>query len=166
MLEQFEKGLKENLGNPEITTLDLKKISLLPCLGCEECTSNGGLCVQKDETNDVIKYVIEADALILGSPIYWWGMTAQMKTFIDKWYCLGGHKKDIKPKKVGHFSVGGASVGAIQYSLISSQYDSIFDYLGWNIVFGKTASAMNVGEVFRNETLMAECYDLWKLLVG
>lgn len=56
------------------------------CTGCDQCRKQGlSRCVYDDDLiNESIKAISEADALILGSPVYVGGVTAQMKAFIDR----------------------------------------------------------------------------------
>ena len=54
------------------------------CTGCCTCIGKSGQCVQKDDRNDIFKQVIDADVLVLATPVYFHGMNAQMKTFIDR----------------------------------------------------------------------------------
>ena len=41
-------------------------------------------CVAADDTNRVIDSLVDADMIVFGTPVYWWGMTAQLKLVIDK----------------------------------------------------------------------------------
>jgi multimeric flavodoxin WrbA len=59
-----------------------KKINY--CLGCLACQSNGGSCVQKDDMNEIIDKMIEADVIVMATPVYFYCMSAQLKTLIDR----------------------------------------------------------------------------------
>lgn len=50
--------------------------------------------------------------ILFATPVYWWGMSAQLKLIIDKCYCRG---LQLKNKKVGTIVVGGSPVDSIQY---------------------------------------------------
>ncbi len=56
------------------------------CIGCGKCRESGIMkCVFDDDiVNESIEKIAKADALILGSPVYFGGLTAQMKAFIDR----------------------------------------------------------------------------------
>lgn len=58
--------------------------------------------------------------ILFATPVYWWGMSAQLKLIIDKCYCRG---MQLKNKKVGTIVVGGSPVDSIQYELIDKQFD-------------------------------------------
>ena len=80
----------------EIINLKAKKIA--PCKACLFC-QNEGNCIDKDDTNEVIAKIEEADFILFATPVYWWGMTAQLKLAIDKLYArcnlLKAQKKQI-----------------------------------------------------------------------
>jgi multimeric flavodoxin WrbA len=68
----------------------LHKIKLGFCIGCGKCKEPGweGFCSQKDDVNDVLQKMADSDAIIIGFPIYMGRESAQLCTFIDRWYCL------------------------------------------------------------------------------
>ena len=58
--------------------------------------------------------------ILFATPVYWWGMSAQLKLIIDKCYC---RELQLKNKKVDTIVVGGSPVDSIQYELIDKQFD-------------------------------------------
>jgi len=66
-----------------------KKLSLYdydinPCVDCRACKLGEKVCVQKDDMPKIYREIDAADAIILATPIYWYGPTAQMKLLIDR----------------------------------------------------------------------------------
>jgi multimeric flavodoxin WrbA len=53
------------------------------CLGCKACHANGA-CVTADDTQAIIEAIKAARLVVVASPSYWGGVTAQLKTFIDR----------------------------------------------------------------------------------
>ena len=84
LCEQFEKGAIESLNNVELLELRGKKINY--CLGCNTCQQNGGTCVYKDDVPEIVEKMINADIIVLASPVYFYSITGQMKTLIDRCY--------------------------------------------------------------------------------
>ena len=58
---------------------------------------NGGICVLKDDMAEILKMFQKADVLVLATPVYFYGISAQMKTFIDRTYPIWQHlgKKEV-----------------------------------------------------------------------
>ena len=83
---EFARGAEEAGCNVEKIQLSRKKLS--GCLGCNACYRNGGTCVQKDDMEEIRAKMLEADVIVLASPIYFYSMTAQMKTLIDRTYAF------------------------------------------------------------------------------
>lgn len=81
--EQFIKGAEEAGHNVEI--LDVAHMDMHPCIGCEHCGMNGA-CVHNDD-NDIIRdALLGSDMVVFVTPIYYFGMSAQLKMVIDRFY--------------------------------------------------------------------------------
>jgi len=82
----------------EMETIYLTAKNLKGCLGCAACkkTSEKVGCVQKDDIPEILEKMVNADAVIFASPLYFWGVTAQLKAVIDRTYSLytGYHQPD------------------------------------------------------------------------
>ena len=75
------KGSNDAGNKTEFITL--KGMDLRFCKGCLACQKTGN-CVIKDDMASVIHKVKDADVLIFASPIYYYGITGQLKTFLDR----------------------------------------------------------------------------------
>lgn len=148
-INAFAEGAKE--GN-EIEIIETDKVNVSPCRGCGACGCTNG-CVAKDDSNAVIDKLIAADLIVFASPIYWWGVTAQLKTVIDKCYCKGAY---LKNKKIGLILCAGAPTDDEEYELIKRQFDLISEYLEWDIEFFKTFYAIEKDEIANNPEAVAE----------
>jgi len=65
---------------------------ILPCTGCESCVETG-MCCQQDDMQEIYGKLFNSDGIIIGTPVYFWGVTAQAKSFIDRTYCLVSHHR-------------------------------------------------------------------------
>ncbi|NLX13539.1 MAG: flavodoxin family protein [Phycisphaerales bacterium] len=61
----------------------LGEMIIKPCTGCHACWA-GKPCPNRDDMNDLYTRIAAADALVFGTPVYWYGPTALMKGFIDR----------------------------------------------------------------------------------
>jgi multimeric flavodoxin WrbA len=57
------------------------------CYGCKKTLDRPG-CTIKDDGNAIFQRMIEADAVVLASPLYCWGISAQLKALVDRAFCL------------------------------------------------------------------------------
>ena len=95
--------------------------------------------------------------ILFATPVYWWGMSAQLKLIIDKCYCRG---LQLKNKKIGLIIVGGSPVDSIQYELTCRQFDCMADYLSWNMLFQKSYYANARDELAKDVEAIKELEDI------
>ena len=64
------------------------------CLACEYChTKEMGICIQKDDMQAIYELLKNADMLVLASPIYYHGISGQLKCVIDRFYAVAFPEK-------------------------------------------------------------------------
>ncbi|MHA1911659.1 MAG: flavodoxin family protein [Candidatus Kariarchaeaceae archaeon] len=63
----------------------LNELEINPCQACDEC-KNSDSCIIDDDMELLKVKMEESQVWILATPIYWWGPSAQLKAFIDRWY--------------------------------------------------------------------------------
>jgi len=138
-LEEVIKGIRENTTGNNIELVHVAREKLSGCINCDSCQSNGGQCVMPDNSAAMMEKVCKADIVIFGSPVYWWGVSSQLKMFIDKMYSKMGTLPDQK-KKIGLVITGQSDLSDPQYRIIGEQFACICNYLGWDLVFTEPAS--------------------------
>ena len=82
LCDEFMKGAIEAGNSVEKIRVAEKNIS--PCIACYYCRTSKGTCVKKDDMAEVLQKMIDADVLVLSSPVYFYSIDAQMKTLIDR----------------------------------------------------------------------------------
>ena len=81
----FEKGALEAGNQVEFISLRERKIGY--CMACNYCHERGNnTCVLKDDMKEILEKMKEADTYVLATPVYYYNVSAQMKTFIDRTY--------------------------------------------------------------------------------
>jgi len=80
--------------------LILSQYEVNPCLGHEDCASFNS-CQQKDDAGWILDRFSKADGVILATPVYYYNLSAQMKTFIDRNYFLYKHGRKSQARAVG-----------------------------------------------------------------
>lgn len=83
LAEQFARGARE--AGHTLVELDAAHMDIHPCLGCEHCGMNGP-CAQKDDIQQIRDALLSADMAVFVTPVYYFGMSAQLKMVIDRFY--------------------------------------------------------------------------------
>jgi len=104
----------------------LSTIDVRPCRACDAC-SKTRKCVQKDDFPRLLEEMQRSDVWVLGTPVYWWGPTAQFKAFLDRWYSID--RTIFKDKKaIVVIPLGGGKAHYARH--LTGMFEDIFDYLG------------------------------------
>ena len=81
LVEEFRRGAEE--GGHAVKVIDVCHADVHPCIGCVRCGYEGP-CVQKDDVEAIRRKLLDADMVVFATPLYYYGMTAQLKTVIDR----------------------------------------------------------------------------------
>jgi multimeric flavodoxin WrbA len=87
-----------------VEVFHLHEMAVSPCTGCEGCHKEGADgCVIDDRMHEIYPKLRAADAIVFASPIYFFMMSAQLKTALDRCYALVslGRASDLAGKRVG-----------------------------------------------------------------
>lgn len=160
-LKYLREGLEEF---PEIEVEEIKAAdcNIVPCKGCDACGRTGD-CVFGDDSLEINRKILAADFLLFATPVYWWGVTAQLKLVLDKFYSC--HEQFMQsPKKVGTIVIGEAGLYDPQYEIIEKQFWCICDYLCWDKVFSKSYSANKPTDLSEQPESLKEIKGLAKVI--
>ncbi|MHC4666221.1 MAG: flavodoxin family protein [Planctomycetota bacterium] len=81
LVSRMLEGAKREGAATEI--LLLSDLTIAECDGCHLCWE-GKDCSKNDDMNSIYPKIMEADAIVFGTPVYWYGPTALMKAFVDR----------------------------------------------------------------------------------
>jgi len=136
MLDAFLEGAEAAGG--EINKLYVRELEIRGCLGCGHC-DKAGECIQKDDMQIVYPLLERAQRIVVASPIYFYGITAQLKLLVDRAQApymkrelarKGGRVESEGPKRKGFLLLAGATRGKrlFECSMLTVKY--FFDALG------------------------------------
>ena len=93
LVDEFIRGASSH----EIIRHDVAFKNIGPCLGCDRCMMNGP-CIQDDDMKVILDDLLECDMVVFASPLYYFGMSAQLKLVIDRFYSRNGRlqRKHLK----------------------------------------------------------------------
>lgn len=159
LAESFIKGVTENGHN--VFRFDAAQHNILPCIACNSCGMNGP-CIHNDDFALVRDHIIKADCIVFASPMYYFGISAQLKTVIDRFYAINGQIH--KPKK---------SVLLLTYANNSTQYEQpiityyeqLLNYLGWTDAGRVIAPGVWTAGSVLNTKFPQQAYELGRSLL-
>lgn len=82
LCDEFMRGAQETGNKVEKIRIAEKKAS--PCSACYYCRDHGGVCAYRDDMADILQKMIDADVIVLASPVYFYSIGAQLKAVIDR----------------------------------------------------------------------------------
>jgi len=88
----------------EVEVINLSEHSIQPCNGCGQCKSD--VCRIDDDMNTLLSKIAAADALIIGSPVYYGGISGGLKCFLDRCRPLKQQGNQLRGKIGGAIAVG------------------------------------------------------------
>lgn len=123
LAQSFAEGAK---ANNDVEIISVADVKVNPCKGCNACfKTEGNMCVQIDDMLEIYKKLSEADVLILASPVYFYGISAQLKAIIDRLHTP--MRNTFKIKKLGLLLVGAASLPEL-FDSILTQYQLVLNF--------------------------------------
>ncbi len=135
---------------------------LAPCQACNVCVQKKDRkCKRKDDkVNEWIQKMIEADGIIIGSPVYFGSMTAQTKAFVDRVGFVNRANGNLFRRKVGAAVTVNRRAGAL------ATFQSINDFflIGEMVVVGSSywnvINALKPGDIEQDEEGLRTMQDL------
>lgn len=148
------------------------RYTIAPCTSCGACVKTGQ-CFQRDGMDDLIPLMADHKVWVLGTPVYWWGATAQMKLFIDRWFApwVNPATREAFTQRVAVVvtPLGDTNPAVARHT--TGMFEDIFAFLGIPIV--ATVVAPNVGgsgiekgaDVLKRPELLKAAYDAGRAAV-
>ena len=155
LARSFANGAKRN-NHIEIVSVADYKVN--PCIGCNRCyTSDGNRCFQKDDMDDICEKLSKADILVIASPVYFYGISSQLKAVIDRLHAP--MRNDFPIRRLGLLLVGATTVPNL-FDAIETQYESTLKFFGLGDI-GRifVGGVKDVGDIEGNDALQ-KAYEL------
>lgn len=154
LAKQFMKGAKDK--GHEVNLVDAGNLQIRGCLGCNYCRSHGDVCIQNDKMADIMPYVLEADLILLSSPVYIMGPSAQLKTFLDRFYVSFLELRKMHKKWALIMTCNDQTTTVLAPS--QSFFHVLMDHLGWESYAEIYAQGYNTKEDVMNSKYATEAY--------
>lgn len=82
LCDEFMRGAVD--AGHEVEKVALRDVTVNPCRGCGACSFHALPCPQRDDAPSIVRRMVEADVIVMGTPVYFYSMSAQMKALIDR----------------------------------------------------------------------------------
>lgn len=162
LVKAFTEGA-ESVGN-EVITFHLDSMEIHGCKGCfggnnsKDCP-----CVQKDDMAQIYPVVKAADVVVLASPLYYWNLSGQLRTAIDRLFAL--------EEGDGNFLRGNGKASALLMAAeghgfedVVLYYDHLTEHLRWkNLGHVLSGHNMDIGDI-KGKKELTEAYELGKTI--
>jgi len=152
-------------GGATVDTLFLNGLNIRECDGCNACRE-GKPCSKSDDMNGIYPKIIDSDVIIFGTPLYWYGPTALMKGFIDRFAYFNCPENRVKIR-------GKSAVIAVPFeeedpqatTLLLAFFEKCFEYLEMNLV-GRiiVPGVSGKGDILEKGDRLEEGYELGRRL--
>ncbi len=155
MLDAAARELKTRGGSVEF--IHLADYEVQPCNGCERCYKKAWDCPIDDDAAELLKKMAGSDGLLIGSPVYFGGVTAQLKALFDRSIMLY-QDMELRNKVGGAISVGGGAHGGQELTLMQIvTFYTTHDMIVANSeggLYGAMGVANDKGEVMKDADAM------------
>ena len=123
LVEAFVKGASQK---HHVEVVFVRDYKVNPCMGCNVCfKSKDNTCVQKDDMSMIYEKMAHTDMLVIASPVYFYGLSAQLKAIIDR--CHNPIRDTFKIKKTAILLVGAATLPEL-FDSILAQYQLCLNF--------------------------------------
>jgi NAD(P)H-dependent FMN reductase len=135
----------------------LSELDIAPCRACDTCRRTGR-CVQQDDMPTVMEQMMRSRVWVLGTPVYWWGPSAQFKAFLDRWY-VGGN---VISRREGQrvilvIPLGDTDAGTARH--VVGMFEDVLAYLKMELFANVLApGVLRRGEVREHPSVLAVAY--------
>jgi multimeric flavodoxin WrbA len=127
LADRFVQGALD--AGHEVFRFDAAFEKVAPCLGCGHCGMGDRPCVHRDAMDRLNPKLLEADAVSFVTPLYYSGMSAQLKAVLDRFYANNTHL--LGSGKRACLLATAHDPGEETLNDLVAQYRSVISYLQW-----------------------------------
>ena len=165
---QFIKGAEE--AGSRVSVIDTAQANVHPCTGCIRC-GYGGQCAQNDDMGSekgamsgIKAEILGADMVVFVTPLYYYGMSAQLKTVIDRFCAFNG---EIQRKRMKSALIAAAwNADGWTFDALEAHYQTLVRYLNFQDMGTILGKGCGTPAMTARSRYMAAAYELGRSLRG
>jgi len=156
----------------QVETVSLAQLKIGPCKACDSCQKGKvEYCAVQDDMHSLYAKVVEADAIVYATPIYWFTLSAQLKLFMDRCYALMApqHEQEEGSPLTGKAIVLCATYGdddPLCSGVVNARgtFIDFCAYVGADLVEVLHGSAQEPGEIKQDKDLLEQARTVGQVL--
>lgn len=156
---RFIEGARE--AGHTVEVIDAAHSNIRPCTGCIRCGYEGP-CVQKDDVEGIRAKILAADMLVFVTPLYYYGMSAQLKTLVDR-FCAFNSSIQRKHMQSAMIAAAWNSDGWT-FEALESHYRTLVRYLNLTDRGAVWGRGCGTPGMTRQSRYMQQAYELGRSL--
>ena len=157
LAKQFIKGTEEK--GHSVTVLDAAHMDMHPCIGCDRCGMNGE-CVHNDDNRTIRDTLLSSDMVVFVTPIYYFGMSAQLKMVIDRFYSYTTRLSGKHLKAALITAAWDSNEDVMPYT--AEHYKKLCRYMNFKNIGMVLGTGCGTTSMTQNTTHMKAAYELGK----
>lgn len=155
----FIEGAKE--AGHSVDVIDAAHANIHPCTGCIHCGYEGP-CVQKDDVDDIRARVLAADMMVFVTPLYYYGMSAQLKTLVDR-FCA--FNSSIQRNHMKSAMIAAAwNADGWTFEALEAHYKTLVRYLNLKDMGAVRGKGCGTPSMTKRSRYVQQAYELGKNL--
>ncbi len=157
LADAFVQGARE--AGLDVQVIHVAEWNIAPCKGCGYCLEHEGVCIQQDDMKQIMPHLYSARTIVFATPVYYFAMSAQLKTALDRMYATLGKPPAIDSCAL--LAVYGDTDTTVPEALIHN-YKVFTGYCGWKDLGIVTAEGVNDPGDIAGHRALAEARELGK----
>lgn len=159
LAEKFIQGAEEN--KHEILEFDVAHMNIQACIGCDFCMKHQK-CIHQDENHLIKDALLSCDMVAFVTPMYYFDMSAQLKTCLDRFY---GYNQELTDRHLKAVLIVSAMDEELECTkTLSAHYKALCSYLNFDnqgVLFGLGCGTI---DMTKQSKYLLEAYELGKSL--
>jgi multimeric flavodoxin WrbA len=167
LAEQIVKGALSANAAIQAETVFLQEKRIAPCQSCYACQKKKSKgCAIQDDMQAIYPKMIEADAWVIASPVYWFSLSAQTKLWMDRCFALPAYQRNAFTGRRIAVAMSYGDKDPFASGCINAlrTFQDAYSYTQSHLVGMVYGSAMDAGEIQSNTKVLQEAFALGEKL--
>ena len=158
LAEMFMAGA-EAAGH-QIRCINIGKADIKPCIACDHCRNNANNCLYQDDMQELYPAIKGSDCVVFAAPLYFYGLPAQLKAVLDRFYAFGPDYSFLQGKDCVLLMTAADTSKNCFDGAVKNYQLALINYLGWHDKGMLLVGGVNAAGAIKDNPALAEAYRL------